>query len=158
MTFPSASLGVESAISLEATPCWPSAQLRSNPRVGYTHHVSECINKIQLLRNIESLWSAFPSPETDLFQDFYGGDGRWAAAAKCMGNDTRKRILDVYSKRRNQDLRVVTRGQLFARGPEVCETTGSDTVRLVYDLRKFFQGGESRQDCRLGELPCTRIY
>jgi UDP-N-acetylenolpyruvoylglucosamine reductase len=54
MTFPSASLGVESAMSLDATPCGLGSALVQNVRGANANHVSESIDKIQLLQNIKS--------------------------------------------------------------------------------------------------------
>ena len=157
MTFPSASLGVESAMSLDATPCRLGSALVQNLWGAYANHVSESIDEIQLLQNIESMWSALPPPETYLLQDLYSGDGRWAAATKCMGNNTKERMSDIFSKRRDGDPRVVTGGQLFARDPEVRETTSSDAVRLADNLGKFLQGGEPGQDCRFRKFPYTHF-
>ena len=75
----------------------PLGQLRSGARGAYTCHVSECIDKIELLQNIESSWSAFSTPETNPFQGSYGGDGRRAVATECMGNNTKERTSDVFS-------------------------------------------------------------
>jgi len=76
MVFPSPSLGIELEMSLEAICCRPPGQVQSGLRGPCTYHVSECINKIELLQDIESLWSAFSSPKTYLLQGSYGGDGR----------------------------------------------------------------------------------
>ena len=94
MTFPSPSLGTESEMSLEATPCRPSAQLRIKARGACTYHVSECIDKLELLQNIELLWLALTSA-TNLLQDIYGGDGRWTATTECMGDNTKEHTSDV---------------------------------------------------------------
>jgi hypothetical protein len=96
-------------------------------------------------------------PETNLLQDLQGGDGRWATTTKCMGNDAKERMSGVLSKRHDGDPRIVTRGQYFARSPEVRETTSPDAVRLTDNLGKFFQGGEPGQDCRFSEFPCTNF-
>ena len=133
-------------MSLEATPCRHSAQLQVKARGAYTHHVTKCIDKIELLQNIESLRLVL-SGETNLLQDFYGGDGRWAGATKCMRDNTKERTSDICPKGRSGDPRVVTRGQFLARSPEIGETTNSDVVRPADDLGEFFQGGEPGQDC-----------
>ena len=91
MTFPSPSLGIESEMSLDATPFWPSAQLQVKVRGTCTYHVTKCVDKIELLQNIELLW-LWLSSETNPLQDLYVSYGRWTAATKCMRDNTKEHI------------------------------------------------------------------
>jgi len=116
-------------------------------RGAFTYHVSECINEIELLRNIESLGLALPIPETNLLQGSYGGDGSRGVATECMGNNTEEHTSDVCPRGHSGDPRVVTSGRSFTRTLEVVGTTSTDFVPLANDLGEFFQGGEPSQDC-----------
>lgn len=85
-------------MSLEATPCRVQLASVQNVSGTYTNHVSESVDKIQFLQNNELTPSVFQSLATNLLQDLYGTDGRWATATKCMGNDTEDRTSDVSLK------------------------------------------------------------
>ena len=91
MTFPSPSLGTESEMSLEATPYSLLAQLQIKVHGTYTYHVTKCIDKIELLQNIELLWF-WLSSKTNLLQDLYGSYGGWATTPKRMRDNTTEHI------------------------------------------------------------------